>query len=66
MALAGIPRGATASGTIARTANLYAPISGYIRASNVSIGKYVSPTDVLFEIVDTLGRYWLSVVSLPN
>ena len=53
MALAGIPRSATASGTIARTANLYAPISGYIRASNVSIGKYVSPTDVLFEIVDT-------------
>ncbi len=53
LALAGIPRSATDSGRIARTANLYAPISGYIRTSNVSIGKYVSPTDVLFEIVDT-------------
>lgn len=53
LALAGIPKSVTASGRIVRTANLYAPISGYIRASNVSIGKYVSPTDVLFEIVDT-------------
>ena len=31
---------------------LPAPISGYIRTVNVNIGKYVNPTDVLFEIVD--------------
>jgi cobalt-zinc-cadmium efflux system membrane fusion protein len=31
---------------------LLAPISGYIRTVNVNIGKYVNPTDVLFEIVD--------------
>jgi membrane fusion protein, heavy metal efflux system len=30
-----------------------APIGGYIRAVNVNIGKYVNPTDVLFEIVDS-------------
>ncbi len=29
-----------------------APISGYIIAANVNIGKYVNPTDVMFEIVD--------------
>lgn len=57
MAQAGIPRAATDSGTIAPTASLYAPISGFIKASNVSIGKYVSPTDVLFEIVNTDGLH---------
>lgn len=53
IALAGIPKSLVDSGRISRTANLYAPIGGFIRVSNVSIGKYVSPTDVLFEIVDT-------------
>ena len=53
MAQAGIPRGPTDNGRISRTANLFAPISGFIKASNVSLGKYVSPTDVLFEIVNT-------------
>lgn len=37
---------------ISRTVNFYAPISGYVTKVNVNIGKYVSPTDVLFEIVD--------------
>jgi len=37
---------------ISRTINLYAPIGGYVSAVNVNRGKYVSPTDVLFEIVD--------------
>ena len=53
IALAGIPKSMVDNGRIARTANVYAPIGGFIRVSNVSIGKYVSPTDVLFEIVDT-------------
>lgn len=35
---------------ISRSANIYAPISGYIKTSNVKIGKYVTPTDELFEI----------------
>jgi membrane fusion protein, heavy metal efflux system len=29
-----------------------APINGYLRSVNINIGKYVSPTDVLFEIVN--------------
>ena len=37
---------------ISRTINFYAPISGYVTKVNVNIGKYVNPTDVLFEIVD--------------
>ncbi|MDP4286084.1 MAG: efflux RND transporter periplasmic adaptor subunit [Bacteroidota bacterium] len=32
--------------------NIYAPISGYVSSVNVNIGKYVAPTDVLFELVD--------------
>lgn len=37
---------------ISRTVNFTAPINGYVTKVNVNIGKYVSPTDVLFEIVD--------------
>ncbi|ADF54583.1 MAG: efflux RND transporter periplasmic adaptor subunit [Zunongwangia sp.] len=52
LALAGIIRSSVQNGNITRTANLYAPISGFIKASNVNIGDYVSPQDVLFELVD--------------
>ena len=38
--------------TISRAINFNAPISGYITKVNVNIGKYVTATDVLFEIVD--------------
>ncbi|PUZ21829.1 efflux transporter periplasmic adaptor subunit [Chitinophaga parva] len=38
--------------TISRTVNIYSPINGFVTAVNVNIGKYVNPTDVLFEIVD--------------
>lgn len=31
---------------------LVSPISGYIKTANISLGKYVSPTEVLFEIVN--------------
>jgi len=37
---------------ISRTINFLSPINGYITKVNVNIGKYVNPTDVLFEIVD--------------
>ena len=54
MALIGISSSALKkSGSISRTANIYAPIGGYIKASNVNIGKYVAATDVLFEIMGT-------------
>lgn len=37
---------------ISRTVNFTSPINGYVTKVNVNIGKYVTPTDVLFEIVD--------------
>ncbi len=37
---------------ISRAINFNSPINGYITKVNVNIGKYVSPTDVLFEIID--------------
>ncbi len=50
---AGIPRSSVDSGKISPVANLYAPIGGFIKSSNISIGRYVTPTDVLLEIVGT-------------
>lgn len=46
--LAGLPVG----GAIVSTATLRAPKGGYVKAVNVSIGQSVTPTDVLFEIVN--------------
>lgn len=37
---------------ISRSANIYSPIDGFISEVNVNIGKYVNPSDILFEIVD--------------
>ncbi len=39
-------------GNITRNAAVRSPIDGYVSKVNVNIGKYVNPTDVLFEIVD--------------
>ncbi|PUZ30197.1 membrane fusion protein, cobalt-zinc-cadmium efflux system [Chitinophaga costaii] len=45
------PDGLTDS-NISRSINLYAPISGFVTKVNVNAGKYASPTDVLFELVN--------------
>lgn len=37
---------------ISRNVNIYAPIEGYVSTVNVNIGKYVNPSDVLFELVN--------------
>lgn len=37
---------------ISRSINIYAPINGFVSKVNVNIGKYISPTDVLFELVN--------------
>lgn len=50
---AGISLKTLNSGTIVNSASIYSPISGSVTAVNVNIGKYVNPTDVMFEIVDT-------------
>ncbi|SDE92376.1 membrane fusion protein, cobalt-zinc-cadmium efflux system [Pricia antarctica] len=52
LALAGISRNSVKNGNISRTANLYSPITGFIKESNVNIGNYVSPQDVLFEVIN--------------
>lgn len=40
-------------GKIQGSINLYAPISGYVTEVHVNLGKFVTPSDLLFEIVDT-------------
>lgn len=37
---------------ISKSINIYSPINGFVSAVKVNIGKYVSPTDVLFELVN--------------
>jgi cobalt-zinc-cadmium efflux system membrane fusion protein len=39
--------------SISSSVSLVSPIKGFLKAVNVNIGKYVSPTDVLFEIVNS-------------
>ncbi len=38
---------------ISRSVAVVSPISGYVKAVNVNIGKFVAPSDVLFEIVNS-------------
>ena len=40
-------------GSITSIINIYSPINGYVTEVNVNIGKFVNPSDILFEIVDT-------------
>lgn len=37
---------------LSRTINLYAPINGFVSLVNVNIGKYLNPSDVLFELIN--------------
>jgi membrane fusion protein, heavy metal efflux system len=52
LSLIGISQAALSSGRISKSANLYSPINGYITESNVNMGKYVQPGDVLFELAN--------------
>jgi len=45
------PAGLTAE-SISRSVALRSPIHGWVAKVNVNIGRYVQPTDVLFELVD--------------
>jgi membrane fusion protein, heavy metal efflux system len=52
LAVIGIkPDGLTAE-TLSKEVRLYSPIDGYVSKVNVSIGKYTSATDNLFELID--------------
>jgi len=37
---------------ISKSVNIYSPINGFVSKVDVNIGKYVSPTDVLFELIN--------------
>lgn len=37
---------------ISKSINIYSPITGFVSAVNVNIGKYVNSSDVLFELVN--------------
>jgi cobalt-zinc-cadmium efflux system membrane fusion protein len=39
-------------GNISKNVNIYSPISGYVSKVNVNIGKYISPTDIMFELIN--------------
>lgn len=39
-------------GKISKSVNVYSPINGYVSKVNVNIGKYVTPSDVIFELVN--------------
>jgi cobalt-zinc-cadmium efflux system membrane fusion protein len=45
------PNRLTAS-NISKSVNILSPIDGFVSKVNVNIGKYTSPTDVLFELVN--------------
>lgn len=49
---AGINPNNISAKNISKSINVYSPISGYISRVNVNTGKYVNPSDVLFEIVN--------------
>lgn len=51
--LIGINPGGLSEDNISNTVNLTSPIKGFLKSVNVNIGKYVAPTDVLFEIVNS-------------
>jgi cobalt-zinc-cadmium efflux system membrane fusion protein len=43
---------ALSENNISKSVTIVSPIDGYVSRVNVNIGKYVSPTDVLFELIN--------------
>jgi cobalt-zinc-cadmium efflux system membrane fusion protein len=50
--LIGINPNRLTAGNISKSVNILSPIDGFVAKVNVNIGKYTSPTDVLFELVN--------------
>ncbi|MET3114319.1 cobalt-zinc-cadmium efflux system membrane fusion protein [Pedobacter sp. CG_S7] len=50
--LVGINPSSLNENNISRAIKVYAPIDGYITQVNVNTGKYVQPTDILFELIN--------------
>lgn len=52
LGLLGIHAESLTENNITRTVNIHSPINGYINKVNVNIGKYVTPSDVIFDLVN--------------
>ncbi|MEJ2883289.1 efflux RND transporter periplasmic adaptor subunit [Pedobacter sp. GR22-6] len=52
LSLIGISPARLNENAISKTINIHSPINGYISKVNVNIGKYVTPSDVIFELVN--------------
>ena len=39
-------------GKISRSISIFSPIDGYVSKVNINIGKYVTPSDVIFELIN--------------
>ncbi len=50
--LAGINVNKISETNVVSGVNIYSPINGFVSKVNVNIGKYVSPTEVLFELIN--------------
>ena len=50
--LVGVNPNRIGANTISKSINIISPINGFVSAVNVNIGKYVNPSDVLFELVN--------------
>jgi cobalt-zinc-cadmium efflux system membrane fusion protein len=53
LALIGIDPARLQEDNISSSVALLSPISGFVKTVNVNIGKFVSPSDILFEIVNS-------------
>lgn len=50
--LIGINPGGLTENSISRSVSVHSPINGFVSKVNVNIGKYVTATDVLFELIN--------------
>lgn len=50
--LVGINPSTLNENNISKSVNIYSPIDGYVTKVNVNIGKYISPTEIMFELVN--------------
>jgi cobalt-zinc-cadmium efflux system membrane fusion protein len=53
LAMIGIDPAILHEDDISRSVSVVSPITGYVKAVNINVGKYVAPSDVLFEIVNS-------------
>lgn len=53
LALLGINVKTLTASNISKTVTIVSPINGLVSKVNVNVGKYISPTDMLFELMET-------------